>query len=407
MTAQAASVIIASRHRSAALLRCIQSLTQQDHPNFEVIVVADPAAVAAVRVLHPGLKLAEFDRANLAEARNTGIGLAAGQVVAFIDDDAVAEPTWLTRLTAPLAQQGVLAATGFVRGRNGISWQWQGIEVDALGQDHALAVPEAGLRRAASRRQAVKLLGCNMAFRRETLLALGGFDPAFRFYLEDADISLRLYALSGVAAIVPGAEVLHGFDASARRRADRVPLDLSDIGASTAVFLRRHSGEAAMATGWTRLKAAQAARIVGHVKAKRLTPEAARALEISLETGWAEGCARVLEPLTPLPDAAPDFARLPDTGSRKGLVLSGRIWQRKGLKAKASAARAKGRIVTVICLSPTPRAHRRYLSDDGIWWQEGGLFGRSSRDGPQFRWATFRKRIVQEVSSLARNRPVE
>ena len=48
MDLPAASVIVVSRHRTAGLLRCLTGLSQQDHPHFEVIVVADPEAVMAV-----------------------------------------------------------------------------------------------------------------------------------------------------------------------------------------------------------------------------------------------------------------------------------------------------------------------------------------------------------------------
>ncbi len=114
-------MIVVSRHRPQALLRCITALTQQDHPNFEVIIVADPDAITQVKALNLALKCVSFDEANISAARNAGLTMAAAPVVAFIDDDAVAEPTWLTRLAAAFADPQVVASTGFVRGRNGIS----------------------------------------------------------------------------------------------------------------------------------------------------------------------------------------------------------------------------------------------------------------------------------------------
>src|SRR5690606_23264203 len=158
------------------------------------------------------------------------------------DDDAVPEPTWASRLAAPFAHPRVGAAGGFVRGRNGISFQWRALAVDHLGQDHPLEVdPEGVSLHEGTATRAVKTQGTNCAFRRAGWLAAGGFDPAFRFYLDEADVNLRLAAAGHLTAVVPRAEVIHGFAASARRRADRVPADLTDIGASTAVFLRRHA----------------------------------------------------------------------------------------------------------------------------------------------------------------------
>ena len=86
---------------------------------------------------------------------------------------AVGEPSWLTRLTAPFADAEVIAATGFVRGRNGISFQWQACEVDALAQDHPFDA-SATVLRAGTALRAVKTQGTNCAFRASALRAVGG-----------------------------------------------------------------------------------------------------------------------------------------------------------------------------------------------------------------------------------------
>ena len=77
MTARRASVIVVSRHRAAALRRCLLALAQQDHPKFEVVVVADPAGVAAAQTLGLRLKILPFDEANISAARNLGLSFPA------------------------------------------------------------------------------------------------------------------------------------------------------------------------------------------------------------------------------------------------------------------------------------------------------------------------------------------
>lgn len=399
-----ASVIVVSRHRAQALTLCLTGLAQQDHPQFEVIVVADPAGIAAVRAQGLAVKLVGFDEPNISAARNAGLAAAAGEVVAFIDDDAVAEPTWLSRLCAGFAAPGVVAATGFVRGRNGISYQWQAMEVDAQGQDHAILVPQTGVTlRAGTPRRAVKTVGTNCAFLRRALCAVGGFDPAFRFYLEDADVNLRM---AGLTAVVPLAQVHHGYLASDRRRPDRVPTDLTEIAASTAVFLRRHA-PGTLATGQTALHQREAARVQAHLAARRIDrTEAARLLE-TLDTGWAGGLARPLELAPPLsyPGTAA-FQPLPGTGPRPGRLITGRRWRRHWLLGAARAAVAAGGIATVICLSPTPRPHRARFHPDGFWLHEGGIFGRSDRSGARFRLARYATRIAEESARWALLRPL-
>lgn len=395
----AASVIVVSRHRAAALVRCIVAMTQQDHPNFEVIVVADPEAIGQVQALGLPLKCVTFDEANISAARNAGLMMAAAPVVAFIDDDAVAEPTWLSRLIAPFADSRVTASTGFIRGRNGISYQWQACEVDQFGQDHPLPVTEPTLH-ANTQQRAVKTQGTNCAFRRDALLAIGGFDPAYRFYLDEADVNLRM---AGMTAVIPDAQVHHGYLASSRRAANRVPLSLHDIAASTAIFLRRHAPAADLDAALKALSLRESARIAEHRRAGRINAAAELALLTSLTQGWAEGLARPLSVLAALDTTPPPLQPL-KTGPRPGRILSGRFWQRRRLLAEAAASRDL--ITTVFVLTPTARPHKISFQTEGYWLQTGGIFGQSVRQGRRFRLISFRKRIAEEVARLARYRPI-
>lgn len=126
MTMRPVSIVVVSRDRPAALARCITGLAQLDHAPFEVVVVACHDGLAAIEA-HPKaaeIKTVAYDLPNISAARNRGIAAAAGEVVAFIDDDAVPEPSWLSRLTAPFETDAVAATGGFVIGRNGFSLQW-------------------------------------------------------------------------------------------------------------------------------------------------------------------------------------------------------------------------------------------------------------------------------------------
>ncbi|MFC2969427.1 glycosyltransferase family 2 protein [Acidimangrovimonas pyrenivorans] len=403
-----ASVIVVSRHRPAALRRCLEGIAQLDHPAFEVIVVADPAALATLALLEDRIKMLAFDAANISAARNAGLAMAAGEVVAFIDDDAVPEPTWLRRLAAPFAEPGVAAAGGFVRGRNGISFQWKAMAVDQRGRDvpltvdaHAVSLHDGDAARA------VKTQGTNMAFRRDALLAIGGFDEALRFYLDEADVNLRLAAARHRTAIVPRAQVHHGFLASTRRRADRAPLDLTEIGASSAVFLRRHAPEGERAAALDALRQGQRRRLIGLMVEGRIAPGDVGRLLAGLEAGIAEGRTRALPALAPLAPTAPAFLPFPGAGPRPGRVLAGRPWARRRLRHAARRAVAGGAIVTLFRFSPTALAHRMRFDPEGFWEQTGGLFGRSDRDQPRFRLQGFRHRLARERARVAGLRPLD
>ena len=406
MTGATVSLIIASRHRAASLLRTIAAVRLQDHPALEVIVVVDPAGAKLVQGLGLPVKVVVFDQANIAAARNVGIVGAAGDLVAFLDDDAVPEPTWISRLTAPFVNKSVRMATGFVRGRNGISDQWRACDVDQFGWDHLLAVDRSSVTLlAGTPLRTVKAQGTNCAFRRADLLAVGGFDDGFRFYLDDADISLRLAARGGLTAVVPDAVVQHGFAASARRRADRMPLDLHDIGASCAYFLRRHAPNADMAALHLAQRGVQRSRLLRHMVRGGMEPGNIGPLLAGFDAGWAKGAARMARCLAPLLGSQTEFHPL-ETMPRTGVLIAGRRWQRRELLRRASVHAATGTIVTVLCLSPTTWYHRHSFESAGFWLQQGGVYGRSVRDTGFFRFRRFAARVNEEAARIAITRPI-
>ncbi|MCT8331354.1 glycosyltransferase family 2 protein [Albidovulum sediminis] len=389
------SVIVVSRHRPTELALCLAGIRRQDHPNFELIVVADPAAAATCPV---DAKSVLFDEANIAEARNRGLAVAAGDVVAFIDDDAVPEPRWLSRLTAPFADSEVSAAGGFVIGRNGISHQWNASVADRHGRSVPLEVDLAGvsvLQGAPGR--AIRTEGTNCAFRRSTLAEVGGFDPTFRFYLDETDLNMRLAERGLKTAIVPRARVHHAYAASDRRRADRTPTDLTEIGASQAVFLRKHAPETEHVGAMGGFRAEQERRIQRLLRSGSIDGEAAARLLETLDRGIAEGMRRPLGRLAPLPGTAPDFLPLP-AGNGRVHVSAGWTWQSKAL-SQAARARGESETAVVLLFSPTARYHR--LRFTGTHWeQRGGLFGKSDRSDPLFRFWRRKWRFNREVKRL-------
>ncbi|MDU8910193.1 glycosyltransferase family 2 protein [Aestuariicoccus sp. MJ-SS9] len=402
-SARPVSIVIVSRNRPDALRLCLTGVAQLDHPAYEVIVVACPAGLAAVAAHPQGqhVKTVAFDRPNISEARNLGVALAAGEVVAFIDDDSVPEPLWLRHLTAPFDDPEVAASGGYVIGRNGISYQWTARSVDARAETAPIPMPDDTplvLHPAPGR--AVKTEGTNMALRREVLAQMGGFDPAFRFYLEETDLNMRLARAGQATAIVPLAQVHHGFAASARRGADRVPRDLTQIGASLALYLRKHCPEDLHDSVWTRFRAAQRDRLLRIMQSGPLGPDDVGRLMKGLDAGWREGRARDLPALPALPRAAAGFAPFPGRPDAPRRSLSGRPWQRRALHAAAAEAVRKGQIATLVRLSPTALYHRVRMHPDGYWEHIGGIWGRAQRDNALIRMTTFRRRVAEEIARV-------
>lgn len=403
MSKQAVSVIIVSRTRPDALRRCLVGVAQLQYHRFEVVVVACPTGLAVAGNFDPlpQIKCVAFDEANISAARNLGVAHAAGDIVAFIDDDAVPEPQWLHHLVAPAARPEVAAMGGFVRGRNGISFQYKARIMDAQGKPQEVDIdPVQATVLIPPKGHAIKTEGTNMAFRRDVLVALGGFDPAFRFYLDETDLNMRLARAGHATALVPLAQVHHGFAASATRRGDRVPRDLFEIGASWAVFQHKHIPKPDRSAHWADQCTAERLRLLHHMVAGRLEPRDVRRLMKGLMAGYAEGQKRLFG--TP---QLPRHALKPFAPVKYRPRIAGFLAV-KGLRGttaidQAAARVAAGGIETVLVLSRTSLFHSVQFNPQGVWVQRGGLFGRANRDEPLFQLTTFKRRIAQERARVA------
>ncbi len=411
MTGIAVSVIVVSRDRPKALLRCLTGLRQLFYDPFEVIVVADPSGITALQeagVLRT-VKHAVFDKHNISAARNIGLGLASGEVIAFIDDDAVPEPTWLTHLIAPFGDETVSAAGGFVRGRNGITFQSKARRVNRLGVHDDIALTDTQPTvLAATPGNAIKTEGTNCAFRRDVLVSLGGFDPAFHFYLDETDLNLRLARIGAKTAIVPLAEVHHGFASSAQRRRSRMPKTLFDVGASLVVFLRKHADTSDYDPARATMRAEQNARLIRHMIAGTCEPGDVTAVMKTLEAGFAAGAVRDFGQM-PVPAAEqPVFTRF-ETLDRtaESVSLAGRPWSQRRLRKTALRQVALGNRVSLFCFSPTARYHRVSFEPEGYWFQTGGLFGRSERRAPLVQILGFSQRLRREKKRVQHVRNAE
>ncbi len=211
------SVIVCcyTEERLADIRRAVASLWRQSRAPEEVIVVVDNNRELHRRLCQEGdgrtrLVLSTCGR-GLSAARNAGIALARGDLVAFLDDDAVASPDWLERLTAPFADPSVLA-TG---GRALLAWEgrrppWLPLELEwTVGGSYTwLPQRETPVRNPH---------GHNMCFRRSVFQAVGGFHVAMGrvgdgvYAGEEAELCLRLRRAlpHGKVLYLPLATVVH------------------------------------------------------------------------------------------------------------------------------------------------------------------------------------------------------
>jgi O-antigen biosynthesis protein len=194
------TVVVASYNGAATLGRCLDSLAGLNYPDYEVIVVDDGSRDATPEIArrYP-FRCIRVENGGLSRARNLGIAAATGQVVAFLDSDAYADPDWLYFLVTALEEQGAAAVGG-----PNLCPAEDGFVAQCV--DHAPGNPTHVL---IDDELAEHVPGCNMAFRKEALEAIGRFDAVHRAAGDDVDVCWKLLARGERIAFSPGAFVWH------------------------------------------------------------------------------------------------------------------------------------------------------------------------------------------------------
>jgi len=201
------SVVLCSYNGARTIADCLDGLARLDYPDYEVIVVDDGSrdATAAIAGRY-NVALIRTPKGGLARARNAGLAAASGEIVAYIDDDAYPDPHWLRYLAATFMSTHHAGVGGPNIAPPGDGWIAECVARAPGGPQHVLLSDE----------EAEHIPGCNMAFRRTCLEAIGGFDPQFRTAGDDVDVCWRLQERGWTLGFQPAALVWHHRRNSAR-----------------------------------------------------------------------------------------------------------------------------------------------------------------------------------------------
>lgn len=194
------SVVVCAFNAQSTLQECLEALRKVDYPDFEVIVVNDGStdATGAIAGQYPVRLIATPNR-GLSNARNTGLQAANGEIVAYLDSDAYPDPDWLKYLAAAFLDSNYVGIGGPNLAPPGLGALAECFDNAPGGPAHVLLTD----------REAEHIPGCNMAFRRDNLLAVGGFDPALRVAGDDVDVCWRLQERGWTLGFSSGAMVWH------------------------------------------------------------------------------------------------------------------------------------------------------------------------------------------------------
>jgi GT2 family glycosyltransferase len=229
ITRMKSAVVICTRNRPDKLALTLEPISRFQPHDFELLVIdtSDETHREEVKrcVERFGGKYHYRNHRGLGASRNTALGMLTCDIVAFLDDDCVPEKDWLTRLTANFTESGIWAVTGRIISFDEtllfdrVACQDLGLEKRTFGPENIAFNPMeifrniakvfSGQLRAGAPAPYGIGHGGNVAFRRDKLEQLGGFNESFWRASEDIEMFYRVLKAKGRIIYEPGALAVH------------------------------------------------------------------------------------------------------------------------------------------------------------------------------------------------------
>lgn len=220
------SVVIVNYNAVEYLTKCLQTVFQSDYPNIQVIVVDNASTDGSVDCIerlyraNPRLAvIANKENYGPAKARNIGIGIAAGKYIAFLDNDTQPEAGWLGPLVRALEQSSTIGAcqgklllmsdpsrfdcAGNYLGSYGFLVST--VVVEELDEGQVDRVEEIFSAKSAA-----------MVVRSDVLKETGLFDEDYFIYVEETDLSWRIWLRGYRIVFIPDSRVHHAFGTTSK-----------------------------------------------------------------------------------------------------------------------------------------------------------------------------------------------
>ena len=202
------SIIVCTHNGALTISQCLSSLKKQNYPSqkYEVIVI-DNASTDNTKRLIKNVQYVYEAKLGLSIARNRGIKQAKGEIVAFIDDDALADKNWLKHLVSQFKTKKIWAVGGQVKPK------YQVKPPNWLPKKYLFALSICHL--GSTIKSVPDIIGTNMAFRKTIFSQIGYFNPRLGrranklFSSEEIDLCQRITKANGKIIYTPHAIVRH------------------------------------------------------------------------------------------------------------------------------------------------------------------------------------------------------
>jgi GT2 family glycosyltransferase len=215
MKSYTVSIIIITCNRPFLLDHCIQRVLDQSNQRKEIIVIDSSSNDESEELIsrYPDIRYVHVrgQRNNMPQARNEGIQLSTGELIAFIDDDSMVQPGWLDALVEVYQDDSIGAAGGRVIAMpEPYCNQWKGEPHLTVAASGRVVAKDAGLI-STYPIEVDHLIGCNMSFRRKALEMVGGFDQNYTQtnLREETDMCVRVKKVGWRIIFHPSIAVMH------------------------------------------------------------------------------------------------------------------------------------------------------------------------------------------------------
>jgi O-antigen biosynthesis protein len=182
------SVVVCAYNADSTMEGCLASFSKVTYPHFEVIVVDDGSTDATGEISDrhaasaPYIHVIHQPNLGLSAARNVGMNAAQGSIVAYTDSDCYVDPHWLHYMAWAFTDERFIAVGGPNLAPVEDNRTAACVAVSPGAPTHVLLTDEI----------AEHVPGCNMAYRKEYLAGIGGFDATYRAAGDDVDVCWRL-----------------------------------------------------------------------------------------------------------------------------------------------------------------------------------------------------------------------
>ncbi len=215
------SIIVLNFNGEKIVGKCLDHLLAQSYPNFEIIIIDNASSDGSLAILQGYLSTGKVSvvkserNLGVPAGRNVGLRYAHGEMVAFIDNDGYANPTWLENAVDTLESGdhvGAVASLVFfnkkkiiVNGAGGT------INFQGYGGDLCFNTPYEFARLP---HEVLYPMGCGMLIRKSVMDTIGPLDSLLFNYYDDAELGIRVWKSGFRVVVAPHAWIDHDFSYS-------------------------------------------------------------------------------------------------------------------------------------------------------------------------------------------------